>query len=469
MAAAPSGWRAYGPGVAGLGFAALAAPSLAWHQGVIAGVGGLLGLLLPLPWARLPLAIGLAAAALPAEPSVRVAVAVGALVLHGLGRLADADPLGAVDPARFAADARLRRTLRAAGALAVSVGMVLAAKQQVAARALAAAEGTTGDALALGLAAGAGLLAASALPFPAPARPREGNRGVSVHAGGDQPAAMERLRAAMTGPSPLAVALLLVGVAAGARLARLGTLLAPTRLVAAEEIDAVNLVYTDVLAAAASPKDPATLVALVKAAPDRDEAALALGWEAALKVGWRPARAEGVVIPVARALEAGGRGGEALRLLARQPREGEVDGLRALFERTQGLPVAWKGGAVGTALSLGSRTELLAAPIEFTHDDARTLEITAPTALGVESALTLDCDGTAFEGPPVLALQWDAGAVQRVECPAQGWGEALDLAAGPHRLRVAFVNDAAGPEGDRNVRLSRVAIVPAEDVFGPPP
>ncbi len=469
MAATPSGWRAYGPGVAGLGFAVLAAPSLAWHQGVIAGVGGLLALFLPLPWARLPLAIGLAAAALPAEPKVRVAAAIGALALHGLGRLADADPLGAVDPARFAADARLRRTLRAAGALAVTAGMVLAAKQHVAARALAAAEGASGNALALGLAAGAGLLAAAALPFPSPARPREGYRGVSVHAGGDQPAAAERLRAALTGPSPLAVALLLVGVAAGARLARLGTLPGPTRLVAAQEIGAVNLVYADVLAAASSPKDPTTLLALVEAAPDRDEAALALGWEAALKVGWRPARAEGVALPVARALEAGGRGGEALRLLARHPREGEVDGLRALFERTQGVPVGWKGGVLGTNTPPGGRTELLDAPLEFTHDDARTLEITAPVALGVDSALTLDCDGTAFEGPPVLELQWDAGAVQRVECPARGWGEALDLAAGPHRLRVAFVNDAAGPDGDRNLRVSRLAVVPAEDVFGAPP
>jgi hypothetical protein len=35
---------------------------------------------------------------------------------------------------------------------------------------------------------------------------------------------------------------------------------------------------------------------------------------------------------------------EALRLLARAPREGDVDWLRALFEVTQGEPVRWRGG-----------------------------------------------------------------------------------------------------------------------------
>jgi hypothetical protein len=128
--------------------------------------------------------------------------------------------------------------------------------------------------------------------------------------------------------------------------------------------------------------------------------------------------------------------------------------------------VGWKGGVLGAATPAGATTELLAAPLAFTHDDAWLAEVTAPAALDVTMALTVDCEGTAFEGPPVLEVAWDGRPAERVECPARGWGSALDLEAGPHRLRVAFVNDASGPGGDRNVTLTRVAVVPAEAVFG---
>lgn len=453
--------RRLGVGVAALGFAALGVPPLAWHQGVVAGIGGLLGLILPLPAARVAMALGTAAAASSADRRVGLAAALGALTL-----LAVRAPAAPGDEVAVARDAAVRRSLRAAAALAVGVGLVLAVKQEIAARVLPAAAGVAGAPLALALSVAAGLVAAAAPAWPEVARPREGARGVSVHGGGDSPGVFARLSEVLTGPRPLAVAGLLVGVATGAKLLRLRSFPPPQKLAAAVELDAVPLVYADVFAAASAPKDEATLAALVRAAPGRDEAALALGWERALVLGWRPDRAEGVVVPVARALELAGRGGEALRLLARHPRTGEVDGLRALFERTQGVAVGWKGGALGTSVPAGATTELLAAPVAFTHDDAWLAEVTAPAALDVTMALTVDCEGTEFEGPPVLEVAWDGRPAERVECPARGWGSALDLAAGPHRLRVAFVNDASGPAGDRNVTLTRVAIVPAEAVFG---
>ena len=111
---------------------------------------------------------------------------------------------------------------------------------------------------------------------------------------------------------------------------------------ATARLQAVPLVY-DTLALRA---DPAVLAALVRAVPARDEAALALGWSAALAAGWEPQRAPGVEVPVARALEAAGRGAEALHLLSHLPREGEIDWVLALVERTQGKPVGWLGGRV---------------------------------------------------------------------------------------------------------------------------
>jgi hypothetical protein len=81
----------------------------------------------------------------------------------------------------------------------------------------------------------------------------------------------------------------------------------------ADALRAVHVVY-DRLAKRA---DPALLTALVRAVPDRDEAALALGWDAALGAGWRPRAASGVEVPVARALAARGRAGEAFALLMR--------------------------------------------------------------------------------------------------------------------------------------------------------
>ena len=225
------------------------------------------------------------------------------------------------------------------------------------------------------------------------------------------------------------------------------------RLQAAWRINAVPVVYDGLVEGLCLPscdrEGEALARALVVAAPDRDEAALRLGWAAALDQGWRPHRADGVVIDVARALEAAGRGGEALRLLARHPREGDVDALRALLERLQGKPVRWKGAPLGPMLAHG-----LPVDLSFTTDGWRAFEFTTPAPV---AALHIDATGTDYEGPPVLAVTLDA-------MPARTW--AVDgaqtftlegpLEPGPHRLGLRYTNDRADPGGDRNVVVTRI-------------
>ncbi len=241
-------------------------------------------------------------------------------------------------------------------------------------------------------------------------------------------------------------ALALAGLWVVGRVVRALTLDGRARLAAAIPLGLVPAVYDDGVAGA----DPALLTALVHAAPERDAAALALGWERALNEGWRPSRAAGFVVPVARALEARGRGGEAVRLLARHPRDGEIDALQALFERIQGLPVRWRGAALGP--SLPGRFD---PGVRFLTDGYVAVEFTAQTPL---SALELAGEGTSWLGSPTIDVRLDGGA-------AQLW--ALDgpsvlrmdrrIEAGPHRLELRFVNDLAGAGGDRNVSVGEVS------------
>ncbi|MBM4366020.1 MAG: hypothetical protein FJ102_07375 [Deltaproteobacteria bacterium] len=247
------------------------------------------------------------------------------------------------------------------------------------------------------------------------------------------------------GRRPLALLL----VAAGALVAgQLGwAWAAPTsteRLVRAERIDAVHLFYGGILAE----HDPALLGALVKAVPNRDEAALALGWERALSLGWRPQRAEGHAVEVARALEGAGRGGEAYRLLSRHQRTGEVDGFMSLMERVGGATVDWHQGQVG-ALVPGT----IELDRELATNGEAVLEFTASGALGA-GVLTLE--GSSFEGPPRVTVHLDARPP--LELAVDG---AVDLPLGPlepgpHRLRVRFDDDRVGAGGDRNVRVRRL-------------
>jgi hypothetical protein len=239
-------------------------------------------------------------------------------------------------------------------------------------------------------------------------------------------------------------ALWAVAAVVSARLVGMWAADGQARLDAAIALDAEGMVYPSLMRS----EDPALLRSLVRAVPGRDEAALGLGWEEALALGWRPVRAEGVEIAVARALEERGRGGEALRLLRRLPRLGDIDAILGLLERIQGEPVRWKGAPLGELLP-GS----FDPNVSFeTNGYART-EFTAVVAA---DGLIVDAVGQAWRGPAVLEVTLDGEAPRRWELDGEGELAFGPLAEGPHRLGFRFVNDLAGPGGDRNVRVTRV-------------
>ncbi|MDP2311347.1 MAG: carbohydrate-binding domain-containing protein [Pseudomonadota bacterium] len=250
---------------------------------------------------------------------------------------------------------------------------------------------------------------------------------------------------AVRGGRAEAGALALAGAIIVTRLALVWAVEGEARVEAAARIGALDFVYQDLAEDASEPIS----LALLAAGPGRDGAALRLGWARALDLGWRPAKAEGVVIEVARALELRGRGGEALRLLARHPREGQVDALRALLERIQGVPVRWRGAALGTPLP--GRFD---PGLEFDTNGLASVEITATTAL---AALTLGGVGAPYVGAPVLEVRLDGDAA--VDWTLDGPGEFVlpgPIPTGPHRISVRFVNDLVDAEGDRNVRVTEI-------------
>lgn len=367
----------------------------------LAAVAVLAAAAAPLPWSTLPLLVGGALVPHPLAPALAAAGALG---------LGVAGPAGAVV---LAAAGLLLALRRAPGALALAAtAALLALKQQVAASVLPAAADAVPGLLVAGLAAAGGLAAG-------------GGRAV---------------RAAL-------------GVAALVGAVRLGEVYrarGAERLARAEAVGAVPLVYADLVRHADHPvwADRGLLFRLVAAAPDRDEAALAAGWEEALALGWRPARADGVEVPVARWLEARGRGGEALRLLARAPREGAVDWWRALYAREQGLADPWAGGEEPSALGMPGAVSL--GWTWLTNQEGELL-LTARRPL---RRLVLAGEGTVADGPPEVEVQldgrpvgvWAPAGPSRFEVPGP-------LDPGPHRLRLRFVNDRVGPEGDRNVTI----------------
>lgn len=237
-----------------------------------------------------------------------------------------------------------------------------------------------------------------------------------------------------------------VGVVLLLRLARVWTAEGAERLERAEAVGAVRLVYADLAA------DPALAPALLRARPRADAAAAGLPTERALDLGWRPVRAEGRVVEVARALERRGRGGEALRLLARHPREGEVDWWRGLFERTQGEPVRWRGAVLPGAPILPGEAGL---GWDWTTNRVEEVCFTSRAPL---TRLELTGRGSAADdGWPVVEVALDGTRLPDwlIADPAR-WTWEGPVEPGPHRLRLAFVNDTTGADGDRNVAIDRL-------------
>jgi len=231
---------------------------------------------------------------------------------------------------------------------------------------------------------------------------------------------------------------------------------APDALEAARRVHAVGLLH------ARLNEDPGARLALVAADPDRDEAAEA--WLAGdarrspdtlLAVGWRPQRPSIDPVDLARRLEQRGRGGEALRLLRRYPREGAVDWWRALLERTQGEAVGWRGGVASEVARLPGRLSL---DLRWDRNDYLAL----PVHLGAEvDRFVLEGGGTAYRGAPSIEVKVDAGPVRQwsLDGPSR-----LELpgphAAGPHRIELRFASDRLGPDGDRNVWIDALLTSP---------
>lgn len=236
--------------------------------------------------------------------------------------------------------------------------------------------------------------------------------------------------------------LLVGGVVPLARLAAMFRLGGEALVTEAEGLGAVPMVY----ASLAQRADPALLSALVHAAPERDEAALALGWDAALAAGWKPRLARGVEVPVARALDERGRRAEAFSVLQGAPRLGEVDWNLALLERLDGRTVLWGGGRVpGPILPSGFELDRVlagdgTAVVDFTalaRCRAPFVEL-APEGRGmVEVALAVD----AAEPSDVIVE-----SVTRA-----GLGEVLE--PGPHRLLARIRTDNAIQARVRMVRV----------------
>ncbi len=329
--------------------------------------------------------------------------------LVGLAVLASASPWVAL---ALAAGGAWRSRPGAGVAVVLALGALVGLKQVAASLALPAALGTALVPLSAALSVAAAWLAA----------PRAGGR-------------------------PLALALGVIGLLVAGQLGWAWAAATPLERVArAERVGAMPLLYERLL----DGHDPALLEALVRAVPNRDEAALALGWERALALGWRPQRAdEGHAVAVARALESAGRGGEAYRLLSRHRREGEVDGFMSLMERVEGASVDWRGGAIGPLVP--GTIEMGA---ELAANGEVVLEFTATGALA-DSALALE--GSSFEGPPRVTLSLDARPpIERAVDGAVTVPLGV-LEPGPHRLTVRFDDDRVGAGGDRNVIVRRLA------------
>ena len=228
------------------------------------------------------------------------------------------------------------------------------------------------------------------------------------------------------------------------------------QLRAAEQIQAVPLFYDRMRAKL--PPSPRSLeemrwvMTLVQAVPDQDEAARLLPVETALGLGWRPRTGGANPVPVALALEARGRGGEALRVLARHPRTGAVDWYRAILERTQGIPSAWRGGIPEGIPVLRERLEL-GWVWDTNAYQALLLHVETPLA-----NLVVSGEGTPYEGNPVVTVRLDANPP--VAWVLAGAGEIVlpgPVEAGPHRIELRFETDRVGPGGDRNVRIEALS------------
>ncbi len=80
--------------------------------------------------------------------------------------------------------------------------------------------------------------------------------------------------------------------------------------------------------------------------------------------------------------------------------------------------------------------------------------------------LRIVASGTPAEGEfPLIVLSIDGREVGQIELQGEGWRAyplELTMAAGPHMLRLAFINDRHAPPEDRNLRIDRIEALPVD-------
>lgn len=314
------------------------------------------------------------------------------------------------------------------------LGGVLAVRQRAVAGELTAAPSVVPEVIVLGLLASAVLSLA----------PRSSTPGIahrSVNAG----------RQSGWGPAGR-IALGGVALVGALRFAQLWTAETQNQLALAAPLHAQRLVLASALRATSGPPDRARRLALewMRAVPDSDAAAARVGWEMALNLGWRPQRPQSDVVDIAAALDERGRGGEALRLLARYPRTGVIDFWRAVYERVQGGEDGWRGGMDDVPV-LGPAGLRLDWSMLHNEDRSAVFRMVEPARVSLRAHMQ------SFEGEPTVEVRLDAARSTWI--PA---GE-LDLGVllpGPHTLNVRYQTDLEGPTGDRNVWVTRLQIAP---------
>lgn len=308
------------------------------------------------------------------------------------------------------------------------LALILAARQRAVSDELPAADAVVPEVIVLGLLASAVLSLA----------PRLGGPGGTAH------------RPRGWGPAGR-IALGGIALVGALRFAQLWAAEPRDQLGLAAALHAERLVLDRVLAPGPdSPDEPRRLdFELMRAVPDSDLAAARVGWRAALGLGWRPQRPSSDVVDIAASLDARGRGGEALRLLARYPRTGVIDFWRAVYERAQGQKDGWRGGVDGVPV-LGPAG--LTLDWDMVHDEDRS------SVFRVERPVraTLRARMESFQGDPTVEVRLDSARSTWVPAGTLDLGE---LGAGPHTLTVRYQTDLEGAGGDRNVWVSGLEAV----------
>ncbi len=180
------------------------------------------------------------------------------------------------------------------------------------------------------------------------------------------------------------------------------------------------------------------------------------GADALLDLGWRPERAPldpALRLSLAERLDARGEGGRAARVLRAGRADPEVAWALELQLRRLGRGGSWTGAAPPDVPVLPGEMPLFWG---FFTNGERLLDLHAAKDL---AGLRLELVGTSYEGAPRVLIGVDDRAPERVTVEGKPTWVSFDvpLRAGPHRLRVVFDEDRAGPGGDRNVWVMGIA------------